>query len=77
MVKELGVPHTVVINRDGVGDDRVEKYCEEQGIPILMKIPNNREIAQLYSRGIPFVEEMPEWKERFEDLYRKAKEMVA
>lgn len=77
MVNELGVPHAVVINRDGLGDDRVEKYCEEQGIPILMKIPNNREIAQLYSRGIPFVEEMPEWRERFKDLYRKSKEMVA
>jgi len=26
-------------------------------------------IAELYSRGIPFVTEMPEWKERFQQLF--------
>ncbi|MBS3815668.1 MAG: ATP-binding protein [Hadesarchaea archaeon] len=75
MIRELDIPHAVVINRSGIGDDRVEKYCEEEKIPILMTIPNDREIAELYSRGIPFVKEMPEWKKEFVSLYNKIKEM--
>ncbi|MEA1904949.1 MAG: ATP-binding protein, partial [Candidatus Hadarchaeota archaeon] len=62
MVNEMNIPHAVIVNRAGIGDDRVERYCEKEGIPILMFIPNRREIARLYSQGIPFVKKMPEWK---------------
>lgn len=76
MLRDMEIPFGVVVNRDGVGDRRVEDYCEEEGIPIMMKIENDREIAELYSEGIPFVKEMPEWKERFIELYEDIKEMV-
>ncbi len=69
VVKHLAVPFGVVINRDGIGDDRVEKFCMERDIPILMKIPQNEDIARLYSNGQPFVLEMPEWKEEFVRLF--------
>ncbi|MCD6248676.1 MAG: ATP-binding protein [Hadesarchaea archaeon] len=71
MVNELGVPHAVIVNRAGIGDNRVEDYCEREGIPILMSIPNDRKIAHLYSQGIPFVKKMPEWKDKFVMLYDK------
>jgi MinD superfamily P-loop ATPase len=70
VMRILGIPFGVVINRCDIGDNRVEDYCIEEGIPILMKIPYDREIAKLYSQGIPFVNEMPEWKERFVRLFR-------
>ena len=41
----------VVINRDGIGDSKVERYCLENSIPILEKIPYNREIAEINARG--------------------------
>ncbi len=69
VVKHLAVPFGVVINRDGIGDDRVEKFCMERDIPVLMKIPHNEDIAKLYSNGQPFVLEMPEWKEEFVRLF--------
>jgi MinD superfamily P-loop ATPase len=69
VVKHLAVPFGVVINRDGIGDDRVEKFCMERDIPVLMKIPHNEDIAKLYSNGQPFVSEMPEWKEEFVRLF--------
>ena len=69
IAKKLGIETGVVINRYGVGDDSVEKYCRENGIDILMKIPYSREIAELYSRGISFAQEMPEWRKKFEELY--------
>ncbi len=76
MLNRLNIPFAVLINRVGIGDDRVEKYCEEEGIPILMKIPNSRRIAELYSEGIPFVREMPEWKDKFIDLYKSIEDMI-
>ncbi|MBE0523428.1 MAG: ATP-binding protein [Methanosarcinales archaeon] len=69
VVQHLAVPFGVVINRDGIGDDRVEKFCMERDIPVLMKIPHNEDIARLYSNGQPFVLEMPEWKEEFVRLF--------
>jgi MinD superfamily P-loop ATPase len=63
------VPVGVVLNRAGLGDSRVEEFCRVEGIPILLRIPNDRMIARLYSEGIPFVTEMPGWKENFEDMF--------
>ena len=72
VARSLGVPIGVIINRDGIGDDQVERYCAEEGIPIVLKIPFDREIAKLYSRGILLVDAVPEWKERFRSLYETA-----
>ncbi len=73
LVRTLGIPFGVIINRDGIGDNRVETYCQKEGIKILMKIPHDREIAQLCSEGIPFVKKMPEWQERFLEIFEKIK----
>lgn len=56
--KALNVPVGVVLNRDGLGDSRVEDFCRAEGIPVLLRIPDDRTIARLYSEGIPFVKEM-------------------
>jgi MinD superfamily P-loop ATPase len=66
---ELGLPVGVVINRDGVGDRGVEDYCAAEGIPILMRIPLDRRIAEAYSEGIPLVEALPEYRVQFNQLY--------
>ncbi len=68
VVRELGVPMGVVVNFAGIGDRGVYDFCEKQEIPITMEIPFDRRIAELYSRGTPFVAAMPEWKKRFMDL---------
>jgi len=77
VVQILGVPMGVVVNFAGIGDRGVYDFCEKKGIPIMMEIPFDRRIAELYSRGVPFVEEMPEWKQRFRDLVDKIGEMIA
>lgn len=76
MLRQMDVPFGVVINRADVGDRKVEDYCEDEDIEILLKIPNDREIAELYSEGVPFVEKMPEWKEKFIQLYDSVKEVA-
>jgi MinD superfamily P-loop ATPase len=70
VVRALSIPFGVVINRDGIGDNKVDEYCQAEDIPVLMRIPQNKEIARLYSVGKPFVVAMPQWKEKFAGLYR-------
>ena len=76
VVRELGVPMGVVVNFAGIGDRGVYDFCEEHGIPIMMEIPFDRRIAELYSRGTPFVAAMPEWKKRFMDLAERIEGVV-
>jgi MinD superfamily P-loop ATPase len=73
VLKDLGVPMGVIINRAGLGDRKVYEYCEKEGLPLLMEIPFSKKIAELYSRGVPFVAEMPEWKEKFLEVRDKIK----
>ncbi len=61
MVRELGIPFGVVINRVGSGDERVHVYCNNQHIPILLEIPDDRRIAEAYSRGRLIVDALPEY----------------
>jgi MinD superfamily P-loop ATPase len=71
MVRELGIPFGVVINRVGIGDDRVHVYCNAQEIPVLLEIPDDRRIAETYSRGELLVELLPEYRGLFRSLIEK------
>ncbi len=74
MVRELGILFGVVINRVGVGDDRVHVFCRDEGIPVLMEIPDDRRIAEAYSRGELMVDALPEYRDlfvRFLDLVKE------
>jgi MinD superfamily P-loop ATPase len=76
VVRKLGIACGVVINRVGVGDEEVERYCHQQEIPILLKIPLDRKIAMLYSKGISLIEGMPRWREEFIRLFESMDTMV-
>jgi MinD superfamily P-loop ATPase len=76
VLRKMSIPFGVVVNRAGIGDNKVYQYCEEENIPILMEIPYQRKIAELYSRGIPFSLEKPEWKEKFQALYSEIQRLV-
>ena len=75
VLKKLSIPCGVLINRTGVGDNKVEEYCKEEGIPILLHIPLDTEIARNYSRGITLVQGMPQWHQAFQRLFRSMYEM--
>jgi MinD superfamily P-loop ATPase len=70
-VRELGIPFGVVINRVGVGDGRVHAYCAEENIPVLLEIPDDRRIAEAYSRGELIVEALPGYRNLFCGLVEK------
>jgi MinD superfamily P-loop ATPase len=73
---ELDLPCGVVINRDGIGDDGVDDYCAQAEVPILMRIPHDRKIAEAYSEGVPLVEAIPEYRAPFRKLYASIGEQL-
>jgi MinD superfamily P-loop ATPase len=70
-VRLLGIPCGLVINRADIGDRKVFDYAENENLPVLMSIPFDRRIAEAYSQGKNIIEEFPEWRERFSELFRK------
>lgn len=68
----LHVPVGIVLNKDDGLDPSVEEYCEAEGLPILMRIPYRREIAESYSQGRPLVVALPEYRDDFQALLKKA-----
>ncbi len=77
MVRTLGIPFGVVVNRAGAGDLEVHEYCEVEGIEIWLEIPDDRRIAELYSRGEPAVRTMPELEQDLSRLAAHLAEQVA
>ena len=71
MVRALGIPFGVVINRVGIGDERVHSFCRSEHIPVLLEIPDDRRIAEVYSEGKLIVEALPEYHVFFENLLEK------
>ena len=69
VLRKLKIPFGVVINRSDIGDDKVDQYCQDNKILILLRLPFDRDIALLYSRGIPLVQEKPEYKEKFQKMF--------
>ena len=76
VLNHLFIPFGVVVNRDGIGDKKVESYCQKENIPILLKIPERKKIAQLYSKGIAIANESHEWHEMFAQVFDKIQDEV-
>lgn len=76
VLESLKTPFGVVVNRSGLGDRKTWEFCEEKNIPILMEIPYQRRIAELYSRGVPFSTELPGWREKFQELFDQVERLA-
>lgn len=70
-LEQMNKPFGVVVNRAGLGDDRVYSWLEEKKIPLLMKIPFDRNIARIYSQNLLLVNQDKDYKEAFRTLLRK------
>ncbi len=73
MVRVLQIPFGIVVNRSTIGNRDVWHYCQEETIPILLEIPDDRKIAVAYSRGDLIADALPQYREHFETLYEKLK----
>lgn len=68
MTRALQLPFAVLINRADAGDREVWQYCQRQGIPILAEIPDDRTVAEAYSRGELAAAVVPSLAQRLKEL---------
>lgn len=76
MVRELKLPFAVVINRSDIGNDEVSCYCQNENIKIMLEIPDDKMIAEAYSRGIMIVDALPKYNNKFLELYKQITALV-
>jgi len=76
MVRVLQIPFGVVVNRSTVGDRKVWRYCKDEKIDILIEIPDDRLIAESYSKGEMVVNVLPQYRKDFDMLYEKMKKRI-
>jgi MinD superfamily P-loop ATPase len=72
LVKKLGIPYGVVVNKATDDHQLIHEFCKENGIEVLLEIPFSREVAESYSKGILPVQDNQEWLARFREVYAKA-----
>jgi len=75
-LKKLKIPFGVIINRADVGDNKVQDYCQEENIPVLMTIPMDKNIAVAYSEGKSIIETQPSYKQKFLELFKKVQKFI-
>jgi len=71
MIRELSIPFAVAINRSDVGNEDVKEYCRREKIEIVLEIPDDRRIAEAYSRGEMVIHALPEYQKTFETCWTK------
>jgi len=76
MVRALNLPFGVVINRADLGDARTDEYCRGQRIDVLAKIPDDRRVAEAYSRGEMICEAIPQYRDLYANLLNRLEKMV-
>ncbi len=76
MIGALGLPAAVVVNRAGLGDQGVDRFCRDAGIPVIQEIPDDRRVAEAYSRGELIVEVLPEFERLFIEIFERIRESV-
>jgi len=73
MVRAMKVSFAVVINRADAGDGRVREYCTRNRIPVLAEIPDDRAVAEAYSRGQIICQAVPAFRSRIAALLEQLK----
>lgn len=68
VAKNLKKPIGIVINRDNGKFPLLESYLFKNNLPVLMLLPEDREIAKHYSMGNIILETIPNYLEKFEEL---------
>ncbi|MCT4619295.1 MAG: ATP-binding protein [Marinisporobacter sp.] len=67
LVRQMGIPFGIIINRADEEHDLITGYCEDENIELIGKIPYAKRAAILYSEGKLLVED-EEYKKMFKEI---------
>ncbi|MFX0051449.1 MAG: ATP-binding protein [Candidatus Hermodarchaeota archaeon] len=75
VVKQLNIPFGIVNNRSDIGDDRISQLARKEGYKLLLEVPHDNEILNLYSQGIPLIGSGKNFDLIFEKLWEQIQEI--
>ncbi len=72
LCRSMNIEPFVLINRSCIGDlEQLRQWCSEENLPILAEIPDDRNIAELYSKGLLPIEQLDYLRQTFIKAARK------
>jgi MinD superfamily P-loop ATPase len=76
MVRKLNIPHGGAVNRAEESNTMAREFCAKRQTKIVAEIPDDRRIAEAYSRGEIICDALPDIAFHFEKLWESIKEQV-
>lgn len=76
ILSDMNIPSGVVINRDGIGDDSLEETLRESSIPVLLRVPFDRVLAENLAAGRTLVEVYPDYQDILRKVYQRITEIT-
>jgi MinD superfamily P-loop ATPase len=71
VLKDFEIPCGVVINRSDLGNLLLDEWCQSVHVPVLLKIPFQRVLAEGYARGETLVQSQPVLRQSMERLLQE------
>ena len=72
MIKQLAIPIGIILNKSQEKyNSLIYDYANQEQIPLLLKIPFDKKFAELYSQGLILVDQIPEWKIHFQNVWNQ------
>jgi MinD superfamily P-loop ATPase len=68
MAQAVGKQCLVVVNRAGSYGSATTEFCRKRGVEIIAEFPEDRRVAEAYSKGVLASEAIPEFHDRFLSL---------
>jgi MinD superfamily P-loop ATPase len=69
VLNKMRIDFGVVVNKYVETYLETDDFCEQNNIPVLMRIPEDRKIAESYSKGELLAKAFPEYKDKFLKLF--------
>jgi MinD superfamily P-loop ATPase len=69
IVHDMKIPAGIIINRDGIGDNSMAEYLNNANLPVLMRIPFDKELAMGIASGKTLIDIQPHFKDKFLKLF--------
>jgi MinD superfamily P-loop ATPase len=71
MAREINQEPVIIVNRAEYLNNTLKEYCKSEQLEIIGEIPDERRIAESYSRGELAIEKFPELKTKFKSIADK------
>jgi len=76
ILRDMNIPTGIVINRDGIGDDSLIDTYHNYRIPIMLRVPFDRALAENLAAGRTLVDIYPKYLHTLQELYWQITQLI-